>query len=307
MPLRTVLDLVRTAPAGDLSWLPFAEDDEYEFKSSRISFDELRGKLGVAASAFWNTGGGVLVVGVGDSGKPDGGIEMAVGKQPLRDWVDVCLAAVRPAGPYGVRVLDDPQLALQTGKCILIVAFGASHTAPHMAGDHRYYMRAGAHSVRAPSYIVESLFARRQLAKPLLRPLLRVNPHHGHAIQIGLVAASTVHALDVTIQVPPVRLVKDGKTFEVGAIGPDTPFFFDFDFRSISNNPEPPFDLTVSYSDAAGHRFNEVFSIDVDRQLGIEGIDHTKENMRRDISEIARCLQELVHLSHELLDRRKLR
>ncbi|MDP3673126.1 MAG: ATP-binding protein [Telluria sp.] len=284
-----------------------AEDDEYEYKSSRVSFDDLRVKLSVAASAFWNTGGGILVVGVDGSGKPDGGIDVAVGKQTLRDWVDVCLAAVHPPGPYEVRMLEGAEIVSQPGKCLLLVGFGPSHMGPHMARDNRYYIRAGAHSVRAASYIVESLFARRQLTRPMLRPLIRVNPHHGRAVQLGLVAASPAHALDVSIQVPPLRLIKDGKIFQVSAIGPETPFFFDFDFRTLGKTASPPFDLTVAYADAAGQRFTETFVIDVERQLGEEGIDHTADNMRRDISDIARSLQELVNVSHELTDGRKRR
>ena len=94
----------------DLIDLPAGETDEYEFKSSLIRASphyrsDLSSKLTKTASAFWNTGGGILLVGVDDNGKVDGGIPYMMGKQKLRDWVDMILRAVSPVGPYTVRTI----------------------------------------------------------------------------------------------------------------------------------------------------------------------------------------------------------
>ena len=63
---------------SDLSWfLPDAEDERHEYKSSVIEKNEkssnksLGDKIAKAASGFWNSGGGLFVVGVDDNGKPD--------------------------------------------------------------------------------------------------------------------------------------------------------------------------------------------------------------------------------------------
>ena len=95
------MDLLETL---DLSTIPSAEDDRYEFKCSKLNLDALKPKLQKAASAFWNTGGGTLIAGVDNAGKPDGGIPLTNDRQPIRDWVDNVLKEVNPTGKYRVRL-----------------------------------------------------------------------------------------------------------------------------------------------------------------------------------------------------------
>jgi hypothetical protein len=66
-------------PTLDLGSLPASEDDKFEYKSSATAMLALRDKIGKAASGFWNSGGGVFVVGVDGTRKPDGGIAKTVG------------------------------------------------------------------------------------------------------------------------------------------------------------------------------------------------------------------------------------
>jgi predicted HTH transcriptional regulator len=73
----------------DLSFLPTAEDDEFEFKSSATPTNDLSKKLAAAGSAFSNSGGGWFIAGVDDkTGNADGGVAPTVGRQDLRNWVD---------------------------------------------------------------------------------------------------------------------------------------------------------------------------------------------------------------------------
>ena len=65
----------------DLSKLPTEEDDWHEYKSSSTKDKELGKKISAAASGFWNSGGGLFVVGVDGNGKPDGVISINVGRQ----------------------------------------------------------------------------------------------------------------------------------------------------------------------------------------------------------------------------------
>jgi len=48
----------------DLTHLPNAENDDFEFKSIATSWDELKKKLNCAASGFTNSGGGYFIAGV---------------------------------------------------------------------------------------------------------------------------------------------------------------------------------------------------------------------------------------------------
>ena len=72
----------------DLTQLPSAEDDNFEFKSSRTSLEDLKKKLSCAVSAFANSGGGCFIAGVDSDGNADNDLPLKVGKvgrQDLRD------------------------------------------------------------------------------------------------------------------------------------------------------------------------------------------------------------------------------
>ncbi len=272
MPLPYLLDAVSAWTATEIAQLPNAEDEWHEYKSSRIQPSDLRKEIAVAASGFWNTGGGLLIAGVDGTGRPDGGLGVSVGRQPLRDWTDQCLAEVSPRADYRVAVIDDSALELAPGRGILIVAFGESHLAPHMAPDRRYYIRAGAHTVPAPHFVVEALMARRGLTHPILRPMLRQKAGVGYVLQLGIVAASPVPALDVRIELPspPPYLTRQSENvvLHVGVISSATPFFFDFHVLTLGAETLPPFPVRLEYQDAAGRPFTAAFEVDVESQLG---------------------------------------
>lgn len=65
----------------DLREIPSSETDLFEYKSSKVRLDNLKNKISVAASSFWNSGGGIFIAGVNDNGEIDGGIEKYKGKQ----------------------------------------------------------------------------------------------------------------------------------------------------------------------------------------------------------------------------------
>jgi len=275
--------------------LPVSEDQFHEFKSSKISDGDLGTKLCIAASAFWNAGGGLFVCGANSQGVLDDGRPLLVGKQSLRDWSDQCIARVHPIGPYEVKVLSIPAESTTPEKGILLVRFFESSTAPHMAQDNRYYLRAGAHSVPAAAFIVEALFLRRRAGQPLLRHLLRVNPTHGRAIQLGVIAASGNFALDVELHMPAMRLIgKEPKTFNVGAIGPDAPFYLDIDFCTLNGKPLE-FEANISYYDAAGRRYEDTFLVNSERQMGPPSYDHTSDRLINALKDIEGHMGSLVH------------
>src|SRR5207245_3575163 len=74
---------------ADIDALPLGEHNYFERKSGRLfdSTDNLLGALAKALSAFANSGGGHLLLGVDDAGIPDG-VPLTVGRTSTRDWLE---------------------------------------------------------------------------------------------------------------------------------------------------------------------------------------------------------------------------
>ena len=182
--------IVESWTEDDLLDLPDEESENYEYKSSELSPKKLKEKLAIAASAFWNSGGGIFIAGVDDNGKIDGGVPASVGRQTLRDWADQVLASVEPLGPYAIKTITRKNATslINEEQAILVVSFGVSVVGPHMAQDKKYYVRAGAHSGSVGHFIVEAIRARRGLQKPILCGLIRRNEHKPNTMELAILA-----------------------------------------------------------------------------------------------------------------------
>lgn len=251
-----------------LADLPHAETDNYEYKSSRIQEDrnfwgKLKHEIHVAASAFWNTGGGLLIIGVDDNGVIDGGIPKKIGNQKLRDWVDQVLMDVEPPGDYTVGIIrhDSMDSLIEKPNIVLVIGFEESYNLPHMAPDYKYYVRAGAHSVPASHYLVESMRARRGISRPMLRGLLREHETKSGVVELLVLNVNDIPALNVYINFDPVPHIFDNTNQEfplfIPVIDEKTPFRMDV---ARLNNGDPAFQLELVYHDLANRRF-------VDHQL----------------------------------------
>jgi predicted HTH transcriptional regulator len=146
-----------------LGCLPEDENEELEYKSSATPDAELGNKISKAASAFWNSGGGLFIAGVNDAGKVDGGIGTRCGREDRRSWIDKQIAKTHPYGPFEIHAI--PQGA---DVAVYLIGFGISHQLPHMAFDKKYYIRCGVHSEPAPHGIVEAIRAYRVSQSPRL-------------------------------------------------------------------------------------------------------------------------------------------
>ena len=266
----------------DLLEIPPSETDDYEFKSSLIRESshyrtDLQNKIVKTASAFWNTGGGILIVGVDDRGHIDGGIPMKMGKQKLRDWVDTVLSTVTPVGPYDIRAIprskDDSKI--ESGCVVLVIAFGESYDLPHMAPDNRYYVRGGAHSNPANHYLVEAIRARRGLRRPMLRALLRENPQKAGVVEMTVVAINDLPALNVSINFNPVPThlqehMPDRLPLIIPLIDRNNPFRMDIaTMRRLSYwLGNEPFEVILTYEGVGGVQLEERQMIDHHRSLG---------------------------------------
>lgn len=259
---------------AELDALPEGESDLVEFKSSAADLGDLAAKLSRAASAFWNSGGGLFVAGVDARGRPDGGLPRHVGHQALRDWTDQALATVAPPGPYAVALLTGQPTQGEIGpeRGVLVVGFGPSHVAPHMAGDRRYYIRAGAHTVPATHFLLEAIRAQRGLQKPWLECLLRhTTTRQGAAVQLSLVAVSDAPALDVQISAEPIEGRPSGYPADlfpkrVPLIDRLNPFTLNL--NSVAALQDAAFLVLLHYRDIKGREYATSHVVDARHQLG---------------------------------------
>ena len=109
------IDLSKLSP----TLFPQAEDDVFEFKSSRATPDQIKKKLDKAASAFANSGGGYLIWGVDSSGDADGGVDLTEGRTDLCDWLDHCMSSVTPPVTYDRRLFTEPGLSVRARRWLL--------------------------------------------------------------------------------------------------------------------------------------------------------------------------------------------
>jgi hypothetical protein len=154
--------------------LPGGEHDYFERKSGAL-FDAadrnpLYDTLAKAASAFSNSGGGHLVVGVRDDGTFDGVPVVIAGRTRTRDWLEQKIPELLDyrLGDFRVHTaIPSAPTQIPTGRELIVIDFGDSALAPHQsARAHTYYYRSAGRSVPAPHFYLELL--RQRLTNPAL-------------------------------------------------------------------------------------------------------------------------------------------
>jgi hypothetical protein len=157
-----------------LTNLPVGEFDWFEAKGSMVVKPESkyidRDLLSKAISAFANSGGGTLVLGLKLSGNnwiiDNGGIVKSLGKTSTREWlediiptlVEVSLKDFNVYEPS--RRVESSQLALD--KAIFVIQVHDSFFAPHQASDRRYYGRVAGKSRPLGHRFVMDILGRRK-------------------------------------------------------------------------------------------------------------------------------------------------
>jgi len=147
---------------ADILSLPAEEPDQFDRKSGLLLKDE--GKfldaLAKALSAFANSGGGSLIIGVDDRGQIDG-VEPCVGRASFRDWLEQKIPHLvdYPISDFRVHTVEpDTSSQIPSGKVVVVVDVGDSALAPHQTKrDKIYYHRQGGRSVPAPHFYLELL------------------------------------------------------------------------------------------------------------------------------------------------------
>lgn len=248
----------------DLLELPSEETDIYEYKSSKVPLDKLKNKISKAASAFWNSGGGIFIAGVNDEGKVDGGIPCKNGKQSIRDWVDNAIKLTEPIGKYEVYTIEKVNESdnIEEDKVVLIVKFNESNLVPHMAYDKKYYIRIGAHSDGANHFLVEALRSLRNISRPNLRGIMKYHPTKPRIEELVIVSINDSVALDVKLTFDPFP-VAIGEHFakdfplEIALIDKNNSFRMEisgFGFRDQAFGKEPV-KLILCYKDVIGNEY----------------------------------------------------
>lgn len=251
--------------------LPENEDDYFEYKSSSTPIDKLKDKLQRGVSGFANSGGRHFIVGISDkTGKADGGIPQQIGRQSLRDWVDIVLHQIDPTPKYSVRLIDDiGERGILNESCvILVIAVEESYVGPHMAPDG-YFIRAGAHTERAKHFIVEAIRAKRYQSKPKLTHLFRLKPNKEQVLQLGILGLTDAPAIDTSIYLLPIPKILERREkdfpIKVPIIDRKNPYFFDISlFDRSDENFGNNITLKLEYSDISSNKYEQESIIGVE-------------------------------------------
>ncbi|MDD4593363.1 MAG: ATP-binding protein [Parabacteroides sp.] len=260
----------------DLLELPFEETDIYEYKSSKVPLDQLKNKISKAASAFWNSGGGIFIAGVNDEGKVDGGIPCKSGKQSIRDWVDNAIKFTEPLGDYEVNIIakTNESCNIKDNKVVLIIKFNESNQVPHMAYDKKYYIRVGSHSGGAGHFLVEALRSLRNISRPNLRGVMKYHPTKPKIEELVIVSVNDSVALDVKLTFDPFPKALEEHYFEdfpleIALIDRNNPFRMEisgFGFRNQAFG-EKPVKLILNYKDVIGNEYTTEQTISPHKNL----------------------------------------
>jgi hypothetical protein len=146
-------ELIALLPAGN-------EDSLWELKAADVVSSAKRGEfrreLGKQVSAFANSGGGNLVIGISNDRKVQP-CEKTVGRQPMKDYL---ASMVEQSVEYPIRHFRVHPIPVtgQPEENIFAIEIDDSPAAPHQAKDERiYYYRIDGHSKPAPHFHVELL------------------------------------------------------------------------------------------------------------------------------------------------------
>src|SRR4028118_1647125 len=163
-----------------------------------------------------------------------------------------------PKSCYVIHSIENSSncMNIEPGKGVFLIGFGESEIGPHMANDHRYYIRAGAHTVPANHFIVEAIHARRGLRTPLLSHLVRRKPGNSGVIQLGIIVLNAAAAINVSLKIDALPKIftpalEEELSLQIPIISEQFPLFFDIYQISINDQELPPLEINLTYSDMA--------------------------------------------------------
>jgi hypothetical protein len=156
---------------NDVLSLPSGEQDFFERKGARLLDDngKFLDAVAKACSAFANSGGGSLLLGVEDDGTLTG-VDPQKGGEPLNDWLEQKIPNLLDyrMSDFRVHVVEPAkESCIPEGKIVIVIDVGDSALAPHQSQrDKFYYHRVAGRSAPAPHFYLDLL--RQRLASPAL-------------------------------------------------------------------------------------------------------------------------------------------
>jgi hypothetical protein len=146
--------------------LPPGEHDNFDRKAGTLLTDSgRRDTLAKALSAFSNSGGGHLILGVADDGMIDG-VPPFKGKTRTRERVEQLIPDLLspPLQDFRVHEVEAATPSnIPAGQVVIVIDVADSMLAPHQtSGTKIYYCRSGGHSVPAPHVYLEALRGRQR-------------------------------------------------------------------------------------------------------------------------------------------------
>lgn len=160
---------------SDLMLLAGGEHDYFDRKSGLMLQDrDFRDDLAKALSAFANSGGGHIILGMTDTGSIDGVPDNLKGRTRTRDWLEQIIPGLVAYRLEDFRVheaIPDEPSSIPGGKVLIVIDVGDSALAPHQtSGTCAYYHREGGRSCPASHFYLEML--RNRLTAPVLTATL---------------------------------------------------------------------------------------------------------------------------------------
>ena len=178
--------------------LPLGESDWFERKSAQW-LEQAQKNLGKPLSAFANSGGGYLIIGLANDGNIEG-VNALVGRTPTREWLEQVIPTTLDPQLREFRVHTVERAAssqIPPNKELIVVDVGDSSLAPHQCRSTLYYYwRQGSHSKPAPNYFLENLRSR------LIGPSLRAELVGARHVYSGKTAGGALFvAIDLLFEV----------------------------------------------------------------------------------------------------------
>lgn len=153
--------------------LPLGEHDYFERKSGAlIDNSDFVQDLAKALSAFANSGGGHIILGVKDNGEIDGVPLIKKGRVKTRDWLEQKIPDLLnyPLQNFRVHEVESASpTTIPKDKVVIVIDVGDSDLAPHQCDHNKvYYYRAGGRSEPAPHFYLQVLSRREVYPGPAI-------------------------------------------------------------------------------------------------------------------------------------------
>jgi hypothetical protein len=176
-----MIDLIRAqviSPSVKISIRDFkrlnalGENRFIERKSLRSldNINNFRRIVSKAVSAFANTEGGVVLLGVDDDGELEDG-DNEDRRERMLDWLNVDVSD--PVPDLSVKILET---ARGSARFCYAVVVPESSAAPHQAQDKIFYIRTDKSSIAASGQVVKSIFLRQRLCRMVVMIQLYSQP-----------------------------------------------------------------------------------------------------------------------------------